>query len=147
MKLQVIPSHFAKSCGGKWHKIMWSTMAEEVNIVNESMACFSQEGDQRGLENTDLSYKSYSSRAFAHAALVLWNSLPLSIRTSYSLAIFKKDQESSIGSPCLVESKSRNVGKAYVYHASFPAHLVRRSLEVHLLNVVLLLNRTPVSSS
>ena len=71
----------------------------------------------------------------------------INIRTTGSLAIFKKDQESSIGSPCLVERKSRNIAKAYVYHASFPAHLVRRSLEVHLLNVVLLLNRTPVSSS
>ena len=29
-------------------------------------------------------------RAFAHAAPVLWNSLPLTIRTSSSLAIFKK---------------------------------------------------------
>ena len=29
-------------------------------------------------------------RAFAHAAPVLWNSLPLTIRTSCSLAIFKK---------------------------------------------------------
>jgi len=28
--------------------------------------------------------------AFAHAAPVLWNSLPLTIRTSSSLAIFKK---------------------------------------------------------
>ena len=103
-------------------------MAEEVKIVNISMTCFSQEGDQRGLENTDLLNKSYSPRAFAHAAPVLWNSLPLTIRTSGSLAIFKNDQESSIGSPCLVERKSRNIAKAYVYHASFPAYLVRRSL-------------------
>ena len=29
-------------------------------------------------------------RAFAHAAPVLWNSLPLTIRSSGSLAIFKK---------------------------------------------------------
>jgi len=29
-------------------------------------------------------------QAFAHAAPVLWNSLPLTIRTSSSLAIFKK---------------------------------------------------------
>ena len=29
-------------------------------------------------------------RAFAHATAVLWNSLPLTIRTSSSLAIFKK---------------------------------------------------------
>ena len=29
-------------------------------------------------------------RAFAHAAPVLWNSLPLTIRSSSSLAIFKK---------------------------------------------------------
>ena len=29
-------------------------------------------------------------RAFAHAAPVLWNSLPLTIRTSCSLAILKK---------------------------------------------------------
>jgi len=29
-------------------------------------------------------------RAFAHVAPVLWNSLPLTIRTSGSLAIFKK---------------------------------------------------------
>ena len=35
-------------------------MAEEVKIVNISMTCFSQEGDQRGLENTDLLNKSYS---------------------------------------------------------------------------------------
>ena len=42
MKLQVIPSYCAKSCGGKWYKIMWSTMAEEVKIVNNSITCFSQ---------------------------------------------------------------------------------------------------------
>jgi len=29
-------------------------------------------------------------RAFAHAASVLWNSLPLTVTTSTSLAIFKK---------------------------------------------------------
>ena len=45
-------------------------MAEEVKIVNISMTCFSQEGDQRGLENTDLLNKSYSPRSFAHATLV-----------------------------------------------------------------------------
>ena len=33
---------------------------------------------------------SLGDRAFAHAAPVLWNSLPLTIRTSSSLAIFKK---------------------------------------------------------
>ena len=33
---------------------------------------------------------SPGDRAFAHAAPVLWNSLPLTIRTSSSLAIFKK---------------------------------------------------------
>ena len=33
---------------------------------------------------------SLEDRAFAHAAPVLWNSLPLTIRTSSSLAIFKK---------------------------------------------------------
>ena len=32
----------------------------------------------------------FGDRAFAHAAPVLWNSLPLAIRTSSSLAIFKK---------------------------------------------------------
>ena len=33
---------------------------------------------------------SLGDRAFAHAAPVFWNSLPLTIRTSSSLAIFKK---------------------------------------------------------
>ena len=33
---------------------------------------------------------SLRDRAFAHVAPVLWNSLPLTIRTSSSLAIFKK---------------------------------------------------------
>ena len=33
---------------------------------------------------------SLGDRAFAHAAPILWNSLPLTIRTSSSLAIFKK---------------------------------------------------------
>ena len=33
---------------------------------------------------------SLGDRAFAHAASVLWNSLPLTKRTSSSLAIFKK---------------------------------------------------------
>ena len=33
---------------------------------------------------------SLGDRAFAHAAPVLWNSLPLTVRTSGSLAIFKK---------------------------------------------------------
>ena len=33
---------------------------------------------------------SLGDRAFAHAASVLWNSLPLTVRTSSSLAIFKK---------------------------------------------------------
>ena len=33
---------------------------------------------------------SLGDRAFAHAAPVFWNSLPLTVRTSSSLAIFKK---------------------------------------------------------
>ena len=33
-------------------------MAEEVKIVNDSMACLSQEGDPRGLKNANLSNKS-----------------------------------------------------------------------------------------
>ena len=35
-------------------------------------------------------YSSLGDRTFAHAAPVLWNSLPLTIRTSSSLAIFRK---------------------------------------------------------
>ena len=35
---------------------MWSTMAEEVKIVDNSMTCFSQEG--WGLKNADLLNKS-----------------------------------------------------------------------------------------
>ena len=34
-------------------------MAEEVKIVNVSMTCFSQWGDQRGLKNADLLNKHY----------------------------------------------------------------------------------------
>jgi len=37
-----------------------------------------------------VSCSTLADRAFAHAAPVLWNSLPLTIRTSSSLAIFKK---------------------------------------------------------
>jgi len=37
-----------------------------------------------------VSCSTLGDRAFAHAAPVLWNSLPLTIRTSSSLAIFKK---------------------------------------------------------
>ena len=33
---------------------MCSKLAEEVKIVNNSMTCFSQLGDQRGLKNADL---------------------------------------------------------------------------------------------
>ena len=36
-----------------------------------------------------VNYSTLGDRAFAHAAPVLWNSLPLTIRTSSSLAIFK----------------------------------------------------------
>ena len=39
---------------------MWSRITEEVKIVNDSMTCFSQCGDQRGLKNADLFNKSYS---------------------------------------------------------------------------------------
>ena len=39
---------------------MWSTIAEEVKIVNDSMTCFSQWGDQRGLKNAEFFNKSYS---------------------------------------------------------------------------------------
>ena len=44
IQLQVIPSdccHFKKYCYGKWYKIMWSTVAKEVKIVNNSLECFS----------------------------------------------------------------------------------------------------------
>ena len=33
---------FCKVLCGKQYKIMWSTMAEEVKVVNDSMMCFSQ---------------------------------------------------------------------------------------------------------
>ena len=39
---------------------------------------------------------SLGDRAFAHAAPVLWNSLPLTIRTRSSLAIFKKQLKASL---------------------------------------------------
>ena len=33
-------------------------MAEEVKVVKDSMSCFSQQRDQRGLKNADLLTKS-----------------------------------------------------------------------------------------
>ena len=39
---------------------MINNNAEEVKIVNDSMTCFSQWGDQRGLKNADLFNQSYS---------------------------------------------------------------------------------------
>ena len=49
MQLQVIPSHFAKSCCGKWYKRnSVIKMTEVVKIVNDSRTCFSQQDYQRG---------------------------------------------------------------------------------------------------
>ena len=40
MQLQVIPSHFAKSCCGKWYKRNnVIKMTEVVKIVNDSRTC------------------------------------------------------------------------------------------------------------
>ena len=43
-----------------------------------------------------VSCSTLGDRAFAHSAPVLWNSLPLTIRTSSSLAIFKKQLKTFI---------------------------------------------------
>ena len=44
-----IASHFAKCCCRKEYKIVCSTLAEEVKIVNDFMTCFTQLGDQKGV--------------------------------------------------------------------------------------------------
>ena len=53
MQLQIVPSHCTKSCCGKWYKTMLSTKVEEVKIVNDSVTCFRQQGDQREFKNAD----------------------------------------------------------------------------------------------
>ena len=39
---------------------MWSTMAEEVKIVNDSLMCFSHSSVQEGVKNATFFNKSYS---------------------------------------------------------------------------------------
>ena len=58
---------------------MWSTIAEEVKIVNDSMTCFRQWGDQRGLKNSDLFNKSYSLKI----VICPWKFLEKSLKFVY----------------------------------------------------------------
>ena len=60
--LDVISSHNQSFCKVLLQKVvqsMWSSMAAEVKVVNDSaIMCFSQKGDQRRLKNADLLNKS-----------------------------------------------------------------------------------------
>ena len=57
-------------------------------------------GDQFNLRVPKSSLKTYGDRAFSHAAPVLWNDLPLAIKTASSLDLFKSKLKHHMFSSC-----------------------------------------------
>ena len=91
-------------------------MAEEVKIINDSMTCFSQQGDHRGLKNADLLNKSQSLKTVICSRQILEKSLEfVSSCTNHvgdqSSLFCKKSREKRV---CVIKSADMYIIIVYI---------------------------------